>query len=37
VSNEDVSVPLLGTNFIDTPEISGVRSIVHAAPFLTFF
>ena len=37
VSNEDVSVPLLGTNFIETPEISGVRSIVHAALFLTFF
>jgi hypothetical protein len=32
-----VSVPLLGTNFIETPEISGVRSIVHAALFLTFF
>jgi uncharacterized protein (TIGR02246 family) len=24
-----VSVPLLGTNFIETPEISGMRSIVH--------
>ena len=32
-----VSVPLLGTNFIETPEISGLRSIVHAALFLTFF
>jgi uncharacterized protein (TIGR02246 family) len=32
-----VSVPLLGTNFIETPEISGVRSIVHTALFLTFF
>ena len=32
-----VSVPLLGTNFIETPEISGMRSIVHAALFLTFF
>jgi hypothetical protein len=32
-----VSVPLLGTNFIETPEISGVHSIVHAALFLTFF
>jgi hypothetical protein len=32
-----VSVPLLCTNFIETPEISGVRSIVHAALFLTFF
>jgi uncharacterized protein (TIGR02246 family) len=30
-------MPLLGTNFIETPEISGVRSIVHAALFLTFF
>jgi SnoaL-like domain len=27
----------LGTNFIETPEISGVRSIVHSALFLTFF
>jgi hypothetical protein len=27
----------LGTNFIETPEISGVRSIVDAALFLTFF
>jgi uncharacterized protein (DUF486 family) len=25
----DVSVPLLGTNLVLTPEISGVRSIVH--------
>ena len=32
-----VSVPLLGTNFIETPEISGIRSIVHAALFVTFF
>ena len=32
-----VSVPLLDTNFIETPEISGLRSIVHAALFLTFF
>jgi len=32
-----VSVPLLGTNFIETPEISGMRSIVHAVLFLTFF
>ena len=30
-------MPLLGTNFIETPEISGIRSIVHAALFLTFF
>jgi hypothetical protein len=27
----------LGTNFIETPEISGTRSIVHAVLFLTFF
>ena len=32
-----VSVPLLGTNFIETPEISGARSIVHTALFLSFF
>lgn len=32
-----VSVPLLGTSFIETPEVSGVRSIVHAGLFLTFF
>jgi hypothetical protein len=32
-----VSVPLLGTNFIETPEISGMCSIVHAVLFLTFF
>ena len=32
-----VSVPLLGTKFIETPEISGMRSIVHAVLFLTFF
>jgi hypothetical protein len=30
----DVSVPLLGTNFVETPQISGVRSIVH---FILFF
>ena len=30
-----VSVPLLGTNFIETPEISGMRSIVRAVLFLT--
>ena len=24
-----VSVPLLGTNFVITPELSGIRSIVH--------
>jgi hypothetical protein len=32
-----VSVPLLGTNFIETPEISGIRSIVQAVLFVTFF
>jgi hypothetical protein len=30
----DVSVPLLGTNFVETPPISGVRSIVHFILFL---
>ena len=30
-------MPLLDTNFIETPEISGMRSIVHAALFVTFF
>ncbi len=25
----DVSVPLLGTGFVETPDISGGRSIVH--------
>jgi hypothetical protein len=30
----DVSVPLLGTDFIETPQISGGRSIVHFALFL---
>ena len=32
-----VSVPLLGTSFIETPEISGARSIVNAVFFVTFF
>jgi hypothetical protein len=32
-----VSVPLLGTNFVFTPEISGLRSILHAVLFVTFF
>jgi hypothetical protein len=32
-----VSVPLLGTGLIETPEVSGVRSIIHAVLFLTFF
>ena len=29
-----VSVPLIGTKFIETPEINGMRSIVHAVLFL---
>lgn len=32
-----VSVPLLGTDFIETPEISGVRAIANAVFFVTFF
>src|SRR5262245_1888271 len=32
-----VSVPILGTRFTATPEISGLRSIVHFILFLTFF
>jgi hypothetical protein len=32
-----VSVPLLGTDFVETPEISGWRSGVHAVLFVTFF
>ena len=31
-----VSVPLLRTNFVFTPEISGLRSIIHAVLFVTF-
>ena len=30
----DVSVPLLGTGFVETPEISGGRAIVHFILFL---
>lgn len=30
----DVSVPLLGTGFVETPEISGGRSIIHFILFL---
>jgi hypothetical protein len=30
----NVSVPLLGTNLIFTPEINGLRSIAHAVLFL---
>jgi hypothetical protein len=32
-----VSVPLLGTSFVFTPEISGVRSIGHFGFFLITF
>ena len=32
-----VPVPLLGTNFTQTPEVSGVRAIVHTVLFVTFF
>jgi hypothetical protein len=32
-----VSVPLLGTRLTETPEVSGVRSIVHTVLFLIFF
>jgi len=30
----DVSVPLLGTSFVETPQISAARSIVHLILFL---
>ena len=30
----DISVPLLGTGFVETPRISGGRSIVHFIFFL---
>jgi hypothetical protein len=33
----DVSVPLLGTGFVETPNISGDRSIVHFILFLLCF
>jgi hypothetical protein len=32
-----VSVPVLGVGFTVTPEINGLRSIVHFILFLTFF
>jgi hypothetical protein len=32
-----VSVPILGMRLTETPEVSGVRSLVHAVLFLTFF
>jgi len=30
----DVSVPLLGTSFVETPQVSAARSIVHFVLFL---
>jgi uncharacterized protein (DUF486 family) len=33
----DVSVPLLGTSFVETPHISGGRSVVHLILFLLCF
>jgi hypothetical protein len=33
----DVSVPLLGTGFVETPKISGGRSVVHFILFLLCF
>jgi hypothetical protein len=33
----DVSVPLLGANFVETPQMSGGRSIVHFVLFLLCF
>lgn len=33
----DVSVPLLGTDFVETPALSGTRSIVHYILFLMSF
>jgi hypothetical protein len=33
----DVSVPLLGTDFVETPRISGGRAIVHFILFLLCF
>jgi hypothetical protein len=32
-----VSVPLLGTSFVETPQMSGVRSIAQAMLFVIFF
>ncbi len=37
LSLADVSVPLLGTSFVETPQISGGRSIVHFILFLLCF
>ena len=33
----DVSVPLLGTSFVETPQISGGRAIIHFILFLLCF
>ena len=33
----DVSVPLLATGFVETPQISGARSIIHFVLFLLCF
>jgi hypothetical protein len=33
----DVSEPLLGTSFVETPQISGGRSIIHFILFLLCF
>jgi len=33
----DVSVPLLGTAFVQTPELSGARALLHIALFLVAF
>jgi hypothetical protein len=33
----DVSVPLLGTSFVETPQLSGGRSVVHFILFLLCF
>jgi hypothetical protein len=32
-----VAVPLLGTTFIESPEMSGTRSIIHGVLFVTTF
>lgn len=32
-----VSVPLLGTHFVETPGVSGVRGVVHVVLFAVFF
>ena len=32
-----VPMPLLGTRYIETPAVSGFRSIVHSILFLIFF